>query len=905
MIRVAAAMMALLVCGVTTAATINVAADGSGDYTTIQAAVDAASNGDVILVAPGTYTGTDDEVVNTLGKAITIKASGTPEETILDGEGARRVVECSSGEGADAVIEGFTITGGSANSSWPGGYGGGIFCFEFSSPTITNCTISSNAASDGGGIYCGWGSPTITGCTITDNTASYGGGIFTFFSTTISGCTISNNTSDYGGGIYCWGSTTLTDTVVCENAPDNIYGPWTDGGGGCIAYSCQDSDGNGVPDKCDGSIGDGIHEVPSEYATVQEAINAAGYGDTVLVAPGTYTGTGDWVINTGGKPITILATGTTEETILDGEGARLVVQCAGGEGAGTIIEGFTITGGYNWYGGGGIACEGSSPTISGCTITGNDGGGFFGGGGIYCINSNPTITGCIISDNTADDGGGICNRGYSNPTLIDTVLCENAPDNIYGSWTDGGGACLAYSCQDSDGNGVPDKCDGSIGDDIHEVPSEYATVQGAINAARYGDMVLVAPGTYTGTGDWVINPIGKTITILATGTPGETILDGEGVRCVVRCSSGEGADTIIEGFTITGGSADYGGGIYCYGSSPTITGCMISGNTATGEGAGIYCSNSSPTISGCTISGNTASAGGGIYCGGGSPTISGCTITGNTATSDNVSAFGGGGILCSKVSSPTITGCTISNNHATDLNGGGISCSDASSPTISGCIISGNTAVEGGGICCSSSSSTISGCTISNNTAEWGGGIHCSYYYGGEVDPTITDCIISGNAASGTYGDGGGIYCHDSTAPTISGCTISGNTATDDGGGIYCYWNSSPTLDGCTISDNTADIDGGGIYCYSSSNPTLTDTVVCNNDPDQISGNWTDNGGNTVSGECPICADVDGDGFVAVHDLLAVLEAWSSDDPDADVDGDGIVGMDDLTAVIDAWGPCE
>ena len=42
----------------------------------------------------------------------------------------------------------------------------------------------------------------------------------------------------------------------------------------------------------------------------------------------------------------------------------------------------------------------------------------------------------------------------------------------------------------------------------------------------------------------------------------------------------------------------------------------------------------------------------------------------------------------------------------------------------------------------------------------------------------------------------------------------------------------------------------------------------------------------------------------AVHDLLAVLEAWSSDDPDADVDGDGIVGRDDLEAVIAAWGPC-
>ena len=88
MSRIVAIMMALVVCGLATAAELHVPAD----YTTIQAAVDVASNGDEILVAPGTYTGTGDEVVDTLGKAITIKASGTPEETIIDGEGARRVV---------------------------------------------------------------------------------------------------------------------------------------------------------------------------------------------------------------------------------------------------------------------------------------------------------------------------------------------------------------------------------------------------------------------------------------------------------------------------------------------------------------------------------------------------------------------------------------------------------------------------------------------------------------------------------------------------------------------------------------------------------------------------------------------------------------------------------------------
>ncbi|MBT5382164.1 MAG: DUF1565 domain-containing protein [Phycisphaerae bacterium] len=472
--------------------------------------------------------------------------------------------------------------------------------------------------------------------------------------------------------------------------------------------------------------------VPADYTTIQAAVDAASNGDEILVAPGTYTGTGDEVVDTLGKAITIKASGTPEETIIDGEGARRVVQCAGGEGADTIIEGFTITGGSADYNGGGIYCYNSSPTITDCTISGNTADY---GGGIYCnYYSSATITGCTISGNTAtNSGGGIFCWGGS-PTLTDTVVCENAPDNIFGSWTDGGGMCLAYSCQDSDGNGVPDKCDGSIGDGIHEVPSEYATVQEAINAAGYGDTVLVAPGTYTGTGDWVINPLGKPITIRATGTPEETILDGEGARGVVQCAGGEGADTIIEGFTITGGSADdNGGGIYCYNSSPTITDCTISDNTA----------------------------------------------------------------------------------------------------------------------------------------AYYGGGINCNYY----------------------------------SSPTITDCTISGNTANDSGGGIYCY-DSNPTITGCTISGNTA-ISGGGISCNYYSSPTLTDTVVCGNDPDQNNGSWIDNGGNTVSDECPICPDTNSDALVDRNDVLAVVAAWGSDDPDADVDSDGLVGVFDLLTVLTTWGPCE
>ncbi len=224
--------MALLVCGVTTAATINVPAD----YTTIQAAVDAASGGDVILVAPGTYTDTQDgHVVDMKAKAITLRSTDGAAVTIIDGQNARRGIACYQGETNATVIDGFTITNGDAveydyNGDgdidwWEEDRGGGIYCYS-SNSTITDCTISGNTADYGGGIHCYNGSsPTITGCTISDNSAtSNGGGIRCYQSSpTITDCTITDNTATTsgGGGIYCESSNpTITDCTISDNTAD-------------------------------------------------------------------------------------------------------------------------------------------------------------------------------------------------------------------------------------------------------------------------------------------------------------------------------------------------------------------------------------------------------------------------------------------------------------------------------------------------------------------------------------------------------------------------------------------------------------------------------------------------------------------------------------------------------------
>jgi parallel beta-helix repeat protein/predicted outer membrane repeat protein len=363
----------------------------------------------------------------------------------------------------------------------------------------------------------------------------------------------------------------------------------------------------------------------------------------------------------------------------------------------------------------------------------------------------------------------------------------------------------------------------------HTVPGDFATIQEAINAAVEGDIIGVSEGTYTEN-----ITISKDITIKSASGASTTIIDGNSLGSVVTFSGGVTTSAVLDGFTIQNGLAEKGGGIYCDSSSPTITNCTITGNSASsdysysGYGAGIYCDSSSSTITNCTISNNSGSNnGGGIYCTESSSlTITDCTIAGNSASTIDIIIGGygeGGGIYCTESSSLTITDSKIKNNYGFH-GSGGIYCSDSSSLSITDSTITGNSVSAryiGGGIV--AYSATITNCTISNNYA---GGIYCS----GSL--TISNCTITGNHVVGYYGHGGGIIVDSDTSPTITNCTISNNTANGffygHGGGIYINSDASPTITNCTITGNLAD-SGGGIYIKTDASPTITNTILWNN----------------------------------------------------------------------------
>jgi predicted outer membrane repeat protein len=139
----------LVLCGKSApAATYRVAPDGSGDYPTIQAAIEAARPGDIVELLDGTFTGAGNRDLSYRGKAITVRSlHGNPRLCVIDCQQAARGLTLNQGEGPGSILRGVTIANGTNIA------GGGGASLSGTSPTFINCVFQGNSAPTGGAIY--------------------------------------------------------------------------------------------------------------------------------------------------------------------------------------------------------------------------------------------------------------------------------------------------------------------------------------------------------------------------------------------------------------------------------------------------------------------------------------------------------------------------------------------------------------------------------------------------------------------------------------------------------------------------------------------------------------------------------------------------------------------------------
>ena len=684
-------------------------------FSTVQRGIDAASDGAEVVVAGGTYV----ENVNFSGKAITVRSTDPDDPsivaaTIIDGNQNDSVVTFSSGEGPGSVLEGFTLQNGLDVC------GGGVYC-RGSSPTIMKNVVTGNTAyrdygpggeGYGGGIYCGRTcSPVIRNNVICGNTAggtglwSYGcgGGILLEMgvSAVLESNTIVGNSAvgeaSTGGGVSCvWGGqVSIKDCIIWSNVAGDgpevalLGDPWSDPTSLTVQYSNVRLGEVGISlddaQSCTLTWGDGNIDVDPRFAN--PSINdyhlksqagrrdpAGGWVTDGVTSPCVDAGdpASDYASEPlpNGSRINMGAYGNTAQaskSVPDPEVASAMPP------SGPITTYMKIQG--SWFGvaEGTVEIGGTDARILSWTDT-----------EIRCRVEPGTTSGVVVVRRL--------NGVESNPVPF-TVT---SPEIVY--------------VDDDNTSGIEN------GTQTWPFSKVQRGVDAAVETATI-HTVIAARGTYAENVDFR----GEDITVRSTdpddpAVVADTIIDGNQTGSTVTFNSGEGADSILTGFTIRGGSGTdhYGGGVHCDGTSPVIEKNRIVGNTVHFHG-------------------------GGVYCKGGSPTIR------NNVIATNVARWFGAGIV-SWDSTATLSRNTIHGNAA-HWYGGGIFAHGPAAPTIKNNVVYGNTGSEGAGIACIyQCSPLVENNTVAANAAERaGGGVYAAW----DCSPVLKNMIVWGNTAPG------------------------------------------------------------------------------------------------------------------------------------------------------------
>jgi MYXO-CTERM domain-containing protein len=426
--------------------------------------------------------------------------------------------------------------------------------------------------------------------------------------------------------------------------------------------------------------------------------------------------------------------------------------------------------------------------------------------------------------------------------------------------------------------------------------AQHTTISAAIAAASPGDIVQVAAGTYTEDLDFS----GKAITVRGTAGPASTFLIGTGSGPVVRFVSAESNNATLQGFDISGGDTrgayqgagihvnnagptlrdlvvhdnlghlgagvflgdavnavlddlvirdntssydangdwGYGGGLYGFDCTATLTDVLFEGNEAP-RGGGFMFGGCTVTLDGVTVRANDAERGGGFSLLGGTTTMTNALIEANTASingggfwfsvdaagsflsvvvSDNVAPTGAGGRITN--SSPTLEHVTFSGNVST-TNGGGLfvdAIDDDADVTLLSCLFDGNEATVGGGLLVSAGSVAVWGSRFSGNSA---GNLGGAVYLSDAAPSTFSLTTFDGNSSGS---DGGAVRVQGEGPHAFESCVFADNTGTN-GAAVHIGFGGDASLQHCTLVGHAAS-SGGALRVTGDSSMTVLDSIV-------------------------------------------------------------------------------